>query len=265
LRSAGQLTVEFSLIGDNNGSGLAAPPAGSPDANGNLIGTHAAPINPRLAPLANNGGMTQTHAPCAGASAPHASCSIASPALHHGSNALIPSDTFDLDGDGNTAEPIAFDQRGTPFNRIVNTTVDMGALESQPMFPWHNSARPLDVNGGPNNQPNGRVTAGDALAIINYLNAFGAGPVPANATFGAPFIDTTGGPNGTGNNFITPNDALAVINHINAFGFDTPGPSGEGEAPRATGPDQSASLSSDLISLLAFDIAEQAVHRRRPR
>ncbi len=39
---------------------LPAAPVGSPDANGNLVGTPTAPIDPKLGPLANNGGPTQT-------------------------------------------------------------------------------------------------------------------------------------------------------------------------------------------------------------
>ena len=56
------LTVEFSLIGDNTGSGLSE--AQTPDANGNLIGSAAGsgPVDPLLGPLQDNGGPTQTHA-----------------------------------------------------------------------------------------------------------------------------------------------------------------------------------------------------------
>ena len=64
-----------------------------------------------------------------------------------------------------------------------------------------------------NNQPDDHIVAGDALDVINYLNAFGAGPVPANVEIGQPFgfLDTSGGPNGAGDNFITAGDALDVI------------------------------------------------------
>ncbi len=270
LRPAGMLSVEFSLIGDNTGTGLAEVPVGTPDpSNGNLIGggTDATRINPRLGPLANNGGPTQTHALCAGAAAPHASCTVVSPALNAGRNDLIPVDTFDLDSDGITAEAVPFDQRGSVFNRVSATTVDMGALESQPGFPWHNFAKPFDVGGGPNKQPDGSIVASDALDIINYLNAFGAGPVPANAAIGQPFgfLDVSGGPNGIGDNSITAADALDIINFLNA------GLGGEGESTaspaRASGASQSTgdSMSSELISLLAYDIAENAVSRRRLR
>jgi parallel beta-helix repeat protein len=74
---------------------------------GNLIGTAAAPINPLLAPLANNGGPTQTHALLAG-----------SPAINAG---------FNFSGS-------AADQRGGAFSRSVGPT-DIGAFEVQPPKP----------------------------------------------------------------------------------------------------------------------------------
>ncbi|MEH2068938.1 MAG: choice-of-anchor Q domain-containing protein [Nostoc sp.] len=68
--------------------------------------------------LQNNGGLVNTHALVAG-----------SPAINSGKNADIPRDTIDLDGDGNTTEPIPFDQRGVGFNRILGSKVDIGAFE----------------------------------------------------------------------------------------------------------------------------------------
>ena len=53
---------EYSLIGDNAGTQLDPAPVGSPDANGNLVGTRDSEIDARLGPLADNGGPTKTHA-----------------------------------------------------------------------------------------------------------------------------------------------------------------------------------------------------------
>src|SRR5262249_23166765 len=75
---------------------------------------------------------------------------------------------------------------------------------------WHNSSlwvpanKPgLDVQGGPNNAPDGHVAPNDALAVINYLNSFGTvnnGKVPAlGATIPTqpnPSVVTYGGPFG---------------------------------------------------------------------
>jgi hypothetical protein len=129
-----------------------------------------------------------------------------------------------------------------------------------PGFPWHNFAKPLDVNGGPNNAPDGHIAANDALAIINYINGFGAGAVPDNAIIGEPFgfLDTAGGENGGGDNSVAPNDALAVINAINA------GQGGEGEPTTDAQPLSSSAQSvlNELIELLAIDVASQPKRRR---
>ena len=60
-----------------------------------------------------------------------------SPCIDAGDNMAVPPDTTDLDGDGNTTEPIPFDLDGNP--RIVdgnddgNSVVDMGAYEYEAM------------------------------------------------------------------------------------------------------------------------------------
>jgi hypothetical protein len=80
---------------------------------------------------------------------------------------------------------------------------------------WHNLALPNDVNN------DGMVVAGDALLIINHINAFGASGVPAIAQAGTPaFYDT----NDDGS--VAANDVLQVINFINASGSGLPGPEG---------------------------------------
>jgi hypothetical protein len=62
--------------------------------------------DPQLAPLANNGGLTRTHA-----------IDATSPAFDAGSNAHLP--------------PLEFDQRGCGFSRSVGTAPDIGAYELQ--------------------------------------------------------------------------------------------------------------------------------------
>src|SRR5204863_3263220 len=99
-----------SLIGYGTNRDVALPPApvGHPDANGNLIGALANPIDAKLLPLADYGGETLVHATLAG-----------SPAINAGDSALA------VDVDGN---PLQFDQRGAQFTRILWGTVDMGAF-----------------------------------------------------------------------------------------------------------------------------------------
>jgi hypothetical protein len=88
-------SLGFNLVGETDGS------AGWISTD--LTGTVAKPLNPKLGPLANNGGPTQTLLPQPG-----------SPAINHGSNALVPAG-------------LTTDQRGLP--RIVGGTVDIGAVE----------------------------------------------------------------------------------------------------------------------------------------
>lgn len=96
--------VDSGLTGITNGT------------NSNQIGTAASPIDPRLSPLMNNGGPTQTHALLPG-----------SPALDAGDNTSASN------------EGLTTDQRGTGFGRIRDAadgdsiqTVDIGAFEADP-------------------------------------------------------------------------------------------------------------------------------------
>ena len=80
-----------------------------------------------LGPLADNGGDTQTIALLPG-----------SPAIDAGDNGAIAADFFDADDDGDTEEPVPFEQRFTGADadvefsglpRIVGDAVDIGAFE----------------------------------------------------------------------------------------------------------------------------------------
>ena len=112
LNVYGTLTSQgYNLVGKRDGSsGWVAT---------DLTGTIATPLNPLLGPLADNGGPTQTLALLAG-----------SPAINAGSNALA------VDPGNN---PLLFDQRGTGFPRIVNSTVDIGAFEVECIPPTINA------------------------------------------------------------------------------------------------------------------------------
>jgi hypothetical protein len=96
-----QLTSSYNLIGIA-GSTVYGISNGS---QGNLVGTPTSPIDPKLGPLADNGGPTQTLALLAG-----------SPAL----------------GRGDPFTNATTDQRGLPRRR--NGLVDVGAFQSQTAF-----------------------------------------------------------------------------------------------------------------------------------
>ncbi|MGG6294155.1 DUF4347 domain-containing protein [Leptolyngbya sp. AN02str] len=85
------------LVGRSNGSTGVVN-----GVNGSIVGTIAAPVNPNLAPLANNGGSTQTHA-------------------------LLPTSQA-INAGNNTGVSAVVDQRGV--TRILYGTIDIGAYEA---------------------------------------------------------------------------------------------------------------------------------------
>jgi hypothetical protein len=104
-------TVRHSLVGHNRGTPLVEAPIGHPDSNGNLIGGPVnGAIDPRLGPLADNGGPTFTHA------------------LLPDSPAINAADPLAVAGGDDVSQ---FDQRGAPFSRIAAGRIDIGSFESQ--------------------------------------------------------------------------------------------------------------------------------------
>jgi hypothetical protein len=101
LAGPGSFAVRYSLIGVNSGATIA-------NNGGNKIGAAGSPMNPGIGELADNGGVTFTHA-----------LDLTSPAANAGDPALVA-------GAGGTP---ANDQRGAPFNRVVGGRVDMGSIE----------------------------------------------------------------------------------------------------------------------------------------
>ena len=90
--------------------------------DGDQVGTAEAPLDPRLGPLANNGGPTQTHALLPG-----------SPALDAGNNCVLDNSCSPAVG-----QSLTTDQRGAGFARAADSadadttaTVDVGAFEAQ--------------------------------------------------------------------------------------------------------------------------------------
>ena len=100
----------YNFIG-SNATIEAVFPAGTPNSNGDYVGSAAAPLDPRLGPLANNGGSTLTHMP------------------------LVGSPVIDT---GPITTTFTTDQRG--FTRMYGPHVDIGAVEVSPsafLHPTH--------------------------------------------------------------------------------------------------------------------------------
>jgi hypothetical protein len=115
---------DYNLIGD--GTGMTGLTNG---VNENLVGSAAAPIDPVLGPLQDNGGPTPTHA-------------------------LLPGSPA-IDAGDNTGAPM-WDQRGPGFPRIIHGVIDIGAFEYRPPRQPQLDPNPVPVQGlsppGPTNQ-----------------------------------------------------------------------------------------------------------------
>lgn len=110
---SGEVTVAWSLIGDDVGATIDQV-LGTTNQIGTL--TTVGAIDPHLAPLANNGGLTQTHALLSN-----------STAIDAGNSSAVA---------GSSGVPL-YDQRGEPFSRVLNAPgingnsnrIDIGAYE----------------------------------------------------------------------------------------------------------------------------------------
>ena len=129
--ASGIVNAQNSIIAGNSSTDISGSVNGN---NNNLLGnlksaegsigsgSDIVEPNPGLAPLADNGGPTLTHA-----------LLPSSRAIDAGNNAKIFPDQFDLDDDGNKTEPFPFDQRR--LERIFDgnadgvAIVDIGAFE----------------------------------------------------------------------------------------------------------------------------------------
>jgi predicted outer membrane repeat protein len=207
------ISARYSIVGNNSGSGLALAPIGSPDANGNLIGGGTALINPLLAPLAENCGLTMTHALLSN-----------SPAL----NAGDPMATA-----GQNGVPV-YDQRGLPFNRIAGGRIDIGAFESQvPTGDFNN-----DTNTDAADYVMWRKVAGHESAYNIWTTQFGESttggsisqPSPSGRGQGEGALESASSLIAAG--FVTPNvEPSLVPNSPKAEAFELLGVATAGDCP----------------------------------
>ena len=96
-------SLGHNLIGKGDGSSF------TNGVNGDQVGTDASPLDPKLGPLQNNGGLTSTMALLPG-----------SPAIDAGDDSVLGSPLF-----------LMTDQRGPGFPRKAGSHVDIGAFEVQ--------------------------------------------------------------------------------------------------------------------------------------
>ncbi|MFT3743531.1 MAG: Ig-like domain repeat protein [Pyrinomonadaceae bacterium] len=162
---AGTVTsLGFNFIGNPGTFAGGTFPTGSPNANNDIVGSSGTPLDPQLAPLANNGGPTRTMAICTSAGVPHVSCGALSQVIDKGK---------DFVGSG-------FDQRGNGTNQVRPFDIapianaaggdgsDVGAYELNNTPPTITAAPTTRQAGSPT--ANSQVaTAGDLESPVNTL------------------------------------------------------------------------------------------------
>lgn len=133
------------LIGKNDGA-AASFPAGDPNANGDKVGTAAAPFDPLLGDLKNNGGQTDTRELLTG-----------SPAIDAGNNCVVTAAC----PANNPSAPLSTDQRGAM--RLVDGNSDGTAIVDSGAFELRLTPTAASVTIG------GRVTTADGRGIRNVV------------------------------------------------------------------------------------------------
>ncbi len=155
---------------------------------GDLVGTTAAPLDPKLAPLQDNGGPAFTHALLPG-----------SPAIDHGNGSVEPG------SEGSAC--LATDQRGLPRPTLAQGKCDIGAYEQQ--LPAVLSINRLDPN------PTG-------AGPVRFAVTFSSAVTGVNTT--APFSDfnlTTTGMTGAAITAVSGSGSSYVVSANTGTGIGT--------------------------------------------
>ncbi|MFY9621540.1 MAG: choice-of-anchor Q domain-containing protein [Pyrinomonadaceae bacterium] len=175
----GMFTSQGSNLIGVDGVGFGVGTGFTNGVNNDQVGSSANPLNARLAALGNYGGLTQTHALLPG-----------SPALDAGNNCVNqPAHCSDAN-----IPQLTTDQRG--FNRVVNSTVDIGSFESRGFTISVTSGTPQSTVIG---------SAFGAAFVATVSSSF-AEPVAGGViTFSAP----TSGASGTFPGSVTSTTAIA--------------------------------------------------------
>ncbi len=245
LSTSFPFAVDYSLILDPGYALLTETIPGS-----NLFG-----LDPLLGPLADNGGLTQTHG-------------------------LLPDSPALGRGDPNFTPPPAFDQRGEGFDRVVDGRIDIGAVEAQAgevrsAHAWLHALGDTNADGTPDiavvSEVNGtsRATVKDAATgrlISQFDFSAGVWPVIGSAMMPA------GGDPGVGPRLVLLGTAPAqaetrVALTGNLFGAVTFDPRAD-PVDLAVLPDQDGNGVQDLATLVTASttlIAADAVTERVSR
>ncbi|MBU0490223.1 MAG: DUF11 domain-containing protein [Chloroflexi bacterium] len=163
--------IHYTLVQGSGGSGAGWDPTLGTDGGGNLNANPAFLRQPNPGPDTVWGTADDDYGDLR--------LQSTSPAIDAGDNGVVPTDTQDLDGDGNTGEPIPFDLAGNPRQVDIITTpdtgagsppiVDLGAYEVQPFLSLAKSVIP--ARAGPGQQ-------------VSYLLTFhNVGPDTATGVF----------------------------------------------------------------------------------
>ena len=152
----GATSLGNNLIGNGTTSGLIN------GVNNDRVGTATAPLDPMLAPLANNGGATQTHIPLEG-----------SPAINNGNNCVLQSAA----NGGCLTNHLITDQRGFVRLNPPGGTIDIGAVE------YGSSAFTFTASAAPDLQSSSDTGISNTDNLTNSVApTFDVSGVPSQAT-----------------------------------------------------------------------------------
>jgi hypothetical protein len=224
---AGLASAHYSLIGDSTGATITS-------LGGSRIGNSGAPIDPKLGPLADNGGRTRTHA------------------LLSGSVAIEGGD-FVTAGAGGV--PL-YDQRGAPFTRVFDgdgvsgARIDIGAYERQ-MVPGLPFIVDTLVDESDGDYSSGDLSLREAIGLANGSSGGNLIGFSGSLTSGGPAtISLTLGEIAISDNVSISGPAISLLT-INAFDPTPTINNGDGN--------RIFSVDDGSATLLALDISRLAL------